>query len=369
MKLESIYPVIALLLAAPLTATATDYSLQQRVEMLEARLDASNSNATAHTHLGSYGELHLNRLRNRNGSDKDELDAHRFVLSISHEFSEQTRLFSELEIEHGSSGSSGLVVLEQAYIEHTLNETLHLKAGIMVMPVGIVSETHEPPTFYGVERNQVETNIIPTTWSEGGISLTGRLQNGLSLEAAITSGLAANATTHYAVRDGRQDVSKAQAQDAAYTARVKWSGWPGLEWAATLHHQSDITQHNDMSAGAATLYETHIVMTHGAFGLRTLYARWQLDGNGPAAAGASNQNGWYAEPAWRFSERWGIFTRYSSWDNRASDQTDSRISQVDLGLNFWPHPDLVVKLDYQNQHAPAGSDEYDGINLGLGYLF
>jgi len=369
MKSGSTHAVIATLLAAPLAAGAADITLEQRIVRLEASQATASPNEPAPAHLGSYGELHLNKLGNRNGSDKDVLDVHRFVIFVSHDFDEQTRLFSELEVEHGNTANSGVVALEQAYIEHTLNNTLILKAGIMVMPLGIISETHEPPTFYGVERNPVETHIIPTTWSEGGIALSSRFRNGLSLDAAITSGLATNAATNYAVRDGRQDVSNAQATAAAYTARVKWTGWPGLEWAATWHRQSDITQHIDSAAGAATLYETHVVMTHGAFGLRALYADWRLEGSGPATAGASRQTGWYAEPAWRFNERWGIFTRYSRWDNRAGDTTDSRISQTDLGLNFWPHPDLVIKLDYQNQHAPAGSNEYDGFNLGLGYQF
>lgn len=367
---------IALSLLFPLGAAAAEATLEQRIEKLETQLEttinsapASSSDNYQRTHFGSYGELHLNKLKNRNGNDKNELDAHRFVLFISHDLDEQTRFFSELEVEHGNTENSGVVTLEQAYIEYAANDAMSIKAGLMVMPVGIVSETHEPPTFYGVERNPVETNIIPTTWTEGGIALSSRLQNGLTFDSAITGGLATNAASNYAVRDGRQNTSQALANDAAYTARLKWTALPGLELGATLHHQSDITQGTDVTAGAATLYEAHAVIAHGAFGFRALYANWNLNGSGPASTGAAKQNGWYAEPSWRLSERWGIFARYSNWDNRASDTSDSRFRQVDLGLNFWPHPDLVVKVDYQNQRSPAGLNEYDGFNLGLGYQF
>ncbi|GAB5605615.1 porin [Sideroxyarcus sp. TK5] len=353
----------------PLTASAADAMLEQRIERLEAMLSSTQYHDDQRTRFGSYGELHLNKLKDRNGRDKDEIDIHRLVLFVSHDFDERTRLFSELEVEHSDTGSSGVVVLEQAYIEYTLNEAMSLKAGMLLMPVGILSETHEPPTFYGVERNPVETNIIPTTWSEGGVMLSQHYQNGITLEAALTSGLSTTAAANYAVRAGRQNMSKATAVEAAYTGRLKWTGMPGLELTATLHRQSDITQGADATAGAATLYETHAVLTRGSFGLRLLYAGWALAGSGPASAGADRQNGWYAEPSWRLSERWGLFARHSRWDNRAGDVGDSRYHQTDLGMNFWPHPDVVVKIDYQHQRAPAGQSEYDGFNLGLGYQF
>ncbi len=45
------------------------------------------------------------------------------------------------------------------------------------------------------------------------------------------------------------------------------------------------------------------------------------------------------------------------------------MSQTDIGFNYWPHSDVVIKLDYQSQKAPVGSDEYEGVNLGMGYQF
>lgn len=34
--------------------------------------------------------------------------------------------------------------------------------------MGFIDEVHEPPTFYGVERPEVDSRIIPTTWRELG---------------------------------------------------------------------------------------------------------------------------------------------------------------------------------------------------------
>ena len=64
-----------------------------------------------------------------------------------------------------------------------------------------------------------------------------------------------------------------------------------------------------------------------------------------------------------------MFARHSNWDNQAGDAKDSKYSQADVGVNYRPHPDVVVKLDVQNQKSPTGKDEYDGFNVGVGYQF
>lgn len=147
--------------------------LEKRLEQTEQRVEKTadaveeSSSAKSATTIGGYGELHYNNITdNKSGKDKKEFDFHRFVLFFGHEFTEKTRFFSELEVEHSISGEgqNGEVELEQAYIEHDFNDMLTAKAGLFLMPVGIINETHEPPAFYGVERNPVEKNILPATW-------------------------------------------------------------------------------------------------------------------------------------------------------------------------------------------------------------
>lgn len=368
------------------TLESENRALKDQVKQTEQKVEATGSQmdriaiqgepSNTATSFGGYGELHLNKLKNRKagGTSKDELDLHRFVLFMGHQFDETTRFFSELEVEHGlakdtAAGSSGVVAVEQMYLDFSVSDAMSVKAGLMVIPVGIISETHEPPTFYGVERNPVETNIIPTTWREGGVVIAARLANNISFDGMISSGLATTAAKNFAVRDGRLSGASAKAKDPAYTARLKWTGLPGIELATTLQRQTNITQSVEATAGAATLYEAHAVLNHGRFGLRTLYAGWNLDGSGPKAVGANKQNGWFVEPSWKFTEQWGVFARRSTWDNLAGDVADSRYRQTDVGVNFWPHADVVVKLDYQDQQVPGGQDEFDGFNLGLGYQF
>ncbi len=119
------------------------------------------------TTIGGYGELHYNNISAEDSSrDYKSIDFHRFVLFFGHEFNDSTRFYSEVELEHSfiadtGGNTPGEVELEQAYIEWDLRDNLHAKGGLFLVPVGILNQTHEPNTFYGVERNDVENIIIP----------------------------------------------------------------------------------------------------------------------------------------------------------------------------------------------------------------
>jgi hypothetical protein len=344
--------------------------LTREVEQLKAQAHQQQKQS-GDTAIGGYGELHFNSL-----DSKDEIDFHRFVLFFGHRFNERLRFFSEVELEHSlvkdtsNASGPGEVELEQAYLDFDLNDAHTARAGLFLVPVGILNETHEPPTFYGVERNPVETNIVPTTWWEGGLGLYGRFDGGLGYDLALTSGLKVptSGSSAYKVRDGRQKVAKADANNAAVTARLKWTGAPGVELAATVQRQDDLAQGTvaDSVAGAATLWEAHAVFTRGPFGLRALYAQWDLDGTGPQALGRDEQEGWYVEPSFKLSPKFGVFARYNVWDNEASDATDSEKKQKDFGFNYWPHEQVVLKFDVQRQSGTANDD---GFNLGVGYMF
>jgi len=333
------------------------------------------SSWTERTKIGSYGEMHYNNLddKNDNGGDKDEIDFHRFVFYLGHEFSDTTRMFSEVELEHSiaGEGQNGEVELEQAYIEHDLNSTTHMKAGLFLIPVGILNLTHEPDTFYGVERNKVESNIIPTTWWEGGLSLNGEIAPGWSYDTAFTSGLKLDADEgQWKIRDGRQKVSEADASDPAYTANLKYTGITGLELGATVQYQQDLYQGEYLEDIDAMLYSAHAAWRNGPFGLRAVAASWDINNAiNNITDGADQQEGWYIEPSWLLRRDLGIFARYSDWDNQAGGAGDTEFNEWDVGLNYWLEEHVVFKVDYQFQDAPANEKELEGLNLGVGWSF
>ncbi len=366
------------------TATRAEEKADEANEIANATADVvedSPLDAFEGISLGGYGEVHYNNL-SADDSDRDleEVDLHRFVVFIGKEFTDDLRFVSEFEIEHGgveSDGSplGGEVEVEQAYIEYDVNENSQVRGGVFLVPTGILNETHEPPTFYGVERNDVENIIIPSTWWEAGVGSTFRTNNGFTFDAALHSGLNFSGTSGR-IRSARGKVSNQRLSDPAVTGRIKYTGIKGLELAASINHQTDPTQDDDTEAeddfiDDATLYHAHAIYNRGRLGLRALYAQWDFSGDIEDVAGdIDEQFGWYVEPSFKVNNWLGLYARYEEVEGaRVQDQ----FSQMEVGANWWPHKDVVVKFDYRDRsHDPAAEGQgrdFDGFDLGVGYMF
>ncbi len=347
------------------------------------------------TSIGGYGELHWN-----NGH-KDEVDFHRFVLFINHDFNDWIHFFSELELEHAlaGEGKSGEVELEQAWIRFDIGEDKfgslsqfvnYVDVGVMIVPVGIINELHEPTTFFGVERNDVEKNIIPTTWWEAGarVGTDSIGETGLGWDLMAHSGLAVPTTggSAYKVRSGRKKVSNAPAEDWAYTARVKYRPTfiPGWEVAGSYQYQEDITNRDGHVSGpdqSATLLTAHIdgkqnITDSVGFRFRALYAMWDIDAAAAEAIGRDKQEGWYVEPGLVYdTQMWagkfGVFYRYEMFDNEAGtgDGVNSEISRQSYGLNWWPTDNVVLKAEYRDDDHYNSAKNDDRWDFGVGYQF
>ena len=329
------------------------------------------------TTIGGYGELHYNNLNAKDPNrDVEMIDLHRFVLFFGHEFNDRTRFYSEVEVEHAFVADSGgdtpgEVEIEQAFIEFDLRQDLYAKAGVFLIPVGLLNETHEPPTFYGVERNDVENIIVPSTWWAAGAGLNGRFGSGWNWDMAFTSGLQMPTTgsNAFRVRSGRQKVAKAVASDGAITGRLRYLGIPGLQAAVTVQYQFDPSQVSNDGLDSGTLLEAHIDYQRNGFGLRALYSRWDFTGDAVEAANADTQTGWYIEPSYRLNDKIGFYTRYEEVD---AARNQDKFNQWEFGLNWWPAQNVVIKLDYRDRNHDLDSQsgrDFTGIDLGLGYSF
>ncbi len=339
--------------------------------------------------------MHYNNLKDdKNGGELEEFDFHRFVLFLNHTFNDKTRFFSELEVEHafirdtdtntaaggGTNPARGEVALEQAYIEHDLASDLQLRAGLQLVPIGILNETHEPPTFYGVERNPIETRIIPSTYRVGGLGLNGKVgSSGWSYDVMLHEGLKVAAVTGnsaFGVRDARQRNAQADAEDLAATGRIKYNGIPGLTVGAAIQYNRGVTQGNTAGLLAtddkdqdAVLAALNAEWQRGPFTARALYARFDVDSDTAKALNRDLQQGYYLEAGYRFLPDVGAFVRYNVYDDirrSIAPNDDFEVKQTDVGINYWLNPNVVFKADYQLQ---SGADDDDGINLGVGYQF
>lgn len=327
----------------------------------------------AHTgvHIGGYGEMHYRNL-SVNDDEIRELDFHRMVLFFAYDFNERVHFISEFEIEHIIAGanSRGAVELEQVYLEFDLSENSNLQTGALLMPIGIINETHEPNTFYGVERPIVETTVIPTTWWSNGIKYSQHFNNGLHYDLMISEGLktedpgVAASAEPFNLKKGKQKGSFADAFDLATTGRVRYTGQSGLEISVYGQYQPDLDQSAITSyASDATLLGGHIIYQHSTITTKLLYAQWNLGGQAASEAGKNNQNGGYIEINWEPLQQWGFYVRQSAWT--LSDAIDNE--QTDFGLNYYPYDGVVFKADIQIQNEEAG--DADGFGLAMGYAF
>jgi hypothetical protein len=324
--------------------------------------------------FGSYGEAHFNT-----GDVADKFDIHRLVLFTAYDFSDRFRFVSEVELEHLYSNDPGTDIeweLEQAYFELDLGNNYHLQAGAFLVPVGITNEIHEPTTFYGVERNRVETEIIPSTWTEYGFLLRKNYDNGLQWDLAVHRGLEVGRGDFNLrgpdLRNGRQKADSFHGM--ATTARVRYTGIAGLELGAALQYQDDVS--GGTEDNSAILTSAHFIYTNGGFGLRGLVANWDISGN-TAVAGVTvpgsdidNQYGGYIEPSykWTFGNGMalGVFSRYLYFEN---EDAPGGQAEYHAGLNFWPTENTVIKADWIHEDRANGRANRDTFNFGVGFAF
>ena len=135
------------------------------VDALDSSLISKEQSLFDRFSFGSYGEIHA-----QVGDGTDNIDPHRIVLFADFKLTDKLRFVSETELEHalrkyeGSDWTSDGVEfkLEQAYFEYSFSEEVTGYAGLYLVPVGVINQIHEPTTFYGVERPNVEKYILPS---------------------------------------------------------------------------------------------------------------------------------------------------------------------------------------------------------------
>jgi Phosphate-selective porin O and P len=398
--------LLSLVILSMLSGHAMATSIEDKIDMLQDEIDQLKVKAAYaeknkggmqgfadNTTVGGYGELHYNNFSGDvpvgQTRAKDEIDFHRFVLFFGHRFNDWISFKSELELEHSNTENEGQVELEQAYLDFNFSEKLNAKAGIFLIPLGLINETHEPPTFYGVERNTIETRILPSTWWEAGVSLYGELAPGWKYQAGVTSSLAAEHFEDFStkgVREARRNVSEAPAENFGVHGRLDYSGMPGLTVGTSVFSGNTGQDNDTLDADARlTLWDIHGRYSVDKFDLRALYAQGHLSDADKinTAFGfdevASRFYGWYMEAAyhiWKNGEQdFAPFVRFEKWNTQAdipnnivrNDASENDIWTV--GANYWPHPQVVLKADYQKFDKPDGDKGDKRFNLGLGYMF
>ena len=345
------------------------------------------------TVLTSYGEINYNRPTHAN--QNTQVDMRRFVLGYQHRFDEKTKVVTELEVEHGVSSADdpGEVEVEQAYIERQLTPVWSARAGLFLMPAGLLNENHEPTAFYGVERNFVETAIIPSTWREGGFQLIGNLDNGLTVQGGITTSFDLN-KWDAASTEGResplgsihQELALAKGHDLAAFGAANWRGIPGLLIGGSLF-SGQATQAQAVDKARITLWDIHARWTSGRWDFSSVYARGTISNTAALNAALVGNptlipksfDGFYVQGAYKIWShedyalspflRWEQFNTAKAYADLGAGLTpDAARAErvVTVGANFQVSQGVVLKADYQRFRENADLNRF---NLGLGWSF
>jgi hypothetical protein len=390
----------ATLAVLPLAAAAQ--TVEQKLETLQKEVDSLKSEmqrrpqepAQSDTSIFGYGEFNYNRYRDADRTTKADLQ--RFVVGFSHSFSDQLTFKSELEFEHGvvSKSDEGEAALEQAYLNYRFSDAVNAKGGLFLIPLGILNETHEPPTFYGVERNEIETRIIPTTWRELGTGVHGLVSQGLRYDVGITTGFDSGKLDDPStgIASAHQEGSLANAYDLSVYGALNYRA-PGLLVGGGYFtgNTGQNGQANPMLKGVAAklkLWDLHAKYSAAGFDLQALYARGTLgDADKINAANLASPTpfaapnlfwGWYTQAAYHLYRRGDLdlapFVRYERYEIHQQEDAANGLFQdpnnfervTTVGFNLKLHPQVVIKSDYQAYHTDKNKSRF---NIGLGYMF
>ena len=340
--------------------------------------------------ISGYMDFHYNNREKEDGL----LDFHRFVLLFSHSFSDRIRFISELELEHAivSNETAGELELEQAYVDFLITRSFNVRAGMLLAPVGIINERHEPPVFHGVERPFVDTVIIPTTWFDTGVGVHGELRHGFRYRAYLMSPLDSTGfSADEGIREGRQKGAESNARTLAGTGRLEYVGRPGLVLGTSFW--SGDTGFQDLRFDTSvTMVEFDGRYRHGEFEARGEYAHGFLDGMSELNASrqrtvgvspnvARQVRGFYLESSYFVSplpapRELALFARYENFDTQYRMPTGFQpLKEFDreawvFGLTYFPDPDIAVKLDYTVLRSQSDVvNAPDSLNVGLGWWF
>jgi hypothetical protein len=346
------------------------------------------------TRIGGYGELdYVFRKDNGNGNGGNTLDPHRIVLNVTSQLTDWIDFNSELEWEHGGSdgGADGSISVEQAYLTFKLNPALNVKTGVMLMPMGAINQNHEPVNFYSSARPALDTYLIPSTWQEMGVGISGALHRKVDYQLMAVTGLDGTGfNAEKGLRDGRQGFKKDNNRNFAVTGRLDVRPVENLTTSLSLYSG------NSAPSGSPTAYTTI-----AAFDGRYRYMDFELAGeyvhvyqdrpdvlNGEIGR---NMSGYWVEGAWHaLPSAWKkgrlaaadavLFARYSELNTQkggAADpaKTSGRYNRnyTTVGLSFMPIPAVAIKADYQfyGDHRAAGETALDNdkFQVTLGFVF
>ena len=337
--------------------------------------------------IGGYGEITYNNIEG--SSTPAEIDVQRLVMLFAYKFDDRTSFVTEIEYEHVKE-----VYVEQAFINYAVADGVNLRGGLMLVPMGIINEYHEPTTFNGVERPSLDSKIVPTTWREMGIGVSGRINNAsIRYQAYLMNGFLSYGESHKlrgsdGLRKGRQKGAESVGSDANFAGRIEYYGLPKLKLGVSYYAGNTQTTAPEISntqiglsmIGLDYRYINGKLSSRGQFISASLKdtEAYNLAGNKDLG---SVMGGYYIEGAYNLlpldsRQKLDLFLRYENFNTHQKTAGDLIVNdafhrnETTFGLSYHLASGAVFKADYQSKGtAVEGSDAIGQFNIGLGVFF
>jgi hypothetical protein len=355
--------------------------------------------------IAGYGEMLYENFSSETDAgfasgETDQIDFLRAVVYLGYRFNDRFLFNSEIEFEHAKT-EGGEVAVEFAYIDYLMRNELSLRGGMVLIPMGIINEFHEPTQYIGTHRPLTETFIIPSTWRENGAGALGRAGM-FYYRAYLIAGLnAAEFTSQQGLREGRQEGGNSKLDGApAFVGRLDVSPIQGLTLGTSLfagdsglfesseEEKERIGEPQDDFNVPTRIFEIHGEYKQKGVQLRGLYSHASLDHvaelnnelgfTGEDSVGDSMDGGYFEVsydvlsgkseqaiiPYVRFEK---INTQSSVPSGFLKDPANDQTLWT-FGLEYKPIPNIVIKADYENfdNEANSGIDQFSVL---LGYSF
>lgn len=352
--------------------------------------------------IGGYAQIDYNQPVGGGLYNSGGLDVHRMVLMFGYKFNDKTQFVTEVEFEHVKE-----VYVEQAFLQYEILPWLKFRGGLMLIPMGIINEFHEPSTFNGVERPNLDKYIVPTTWREIGAGFTGVFPAAaLSYQLYLTNGFKsyddeATLSGSNGFRKGRQKGAESFMNAPNLSFKVNYFGVTGLQLGLSAYTgQSQTSLYNGIDksdvAAIATADSSMVGLT--MFGADARYntagfsIRAQVNYGWVSNSAAYNEftgsdlgsalSGWYAELAYNVLESFEQknselipFVRLEQYNTHASVAEgvtiNPALNRTDLtfGLGWKMAKGAMLKLDYQRFSNKGTDDDRNQVNAGVAVWF
>jgi hypothetical protein len=372
-------------------------------EPLNSLNNIIKGNSSKNITIGAYAQIDYNQEIESGVRHNGIMDVHRLVTFLGYRFDDRTHFVMEIEYEHVSE-----VFVEQAFLNYKIKPQLNLRAGLLLIPMGIINEYHEPPTYFGVERPNLEGKIIPTTWRELGLGVSGNFPNAsLKYQLYLVNGFngydgAGTFRGTDGLRKGRQKAAESFISTPNLSTKFDYYGLPGLKLGLAGYFGKSqsalfegVDKDNSVMMDQADSSVVNIAMIgfdvryqYKGFSARGMVVNANIDNtseynNFTGSDLGSRMFGYYVEAGYdilrlfrlKTDKRLDLFTRYEKYNTHqeveqiVKDESYNR-TDITLGLGYKIAPGAVLKADYQIQQNDAiGSKDKNVLNFGVGIWF